>query len=38
MKKLFEAPELEVVLLSTEDIMQASEGDYELGEDELPPY
>ena len=35
MKKTFETPELEVVLLNTEDIMYTS---YELGEDELPPF
>lgn len=35
MKKTFEIPELEIVLLDVEEIMFAS---YELGEDELPPF
>lgn len=36
MKKIFETPELEVVVLDVEEILLAS--DYELGEDELPPF
>jgi hypothetical protein len=37
MKKFFEEPELEIVLLEVEEIMLAS-GDYDLGDDELPPF
>ena len=36
MKKIFEMPEIELVQLDVEEIMAAS--DYELGEDELPPF
>ena len=36
MKKIFETPEIELVRLDVEEIMAAS--DYELGEDELPPF
>ena len=39
MKKLFEMPKIEVLSLDVEDIMLVSnENDYELGEDELPPF
>ena len=39
MKKIFETPEIEVVVLDVEEILLASDGnDYELGEDELPPF
>ena len=40
MKKLFEMPKIEVLSLDVEDIMLDSieDGDYELGEDELPPF
>lgn len=36
MKKIFETPEIEVVVLEVEEIMAAS--DYVLGDDELPPF
>ena len=35
MKKIFETPEIEVVVLDVEEIIATS---YELGEDELPPF
>ena len=35
MKKKFEIPEVEIVILDVEDIMSYS---YELGDDELPPF
>ena len=35
MKKIFEAPKLEVIRLGAEDIILKS---YDLGEDELPPF
>ena len=37
MKKLFETPEIDIVVLDVEDIILFS-GDYELGDDELPPF
>ena len=37
MKKIFETPEIELVRLDIEEIINASP-DYELGEDELPPF
>lgn len=33
MKKKFETPEVEIILLEVEDVMY-----YSLGEDELPPF
>ena len=38
MKKIFETPEIEVIVLDVEEILLASGDDYELGEDELPTF
>lgn len=37
MKKFFEEPEIKVIGLDVADVILYS-GDYELGEDELPPF